>query len=240
MQVSVIENVLKLNDEIAAINRERFEQAGVFVVDLLGAPGCGKTELIESTMIQLSDMLRIGVIAGDLATQRDGERLARHTRQVVQVNTGKTCHLEANHIHEALKSIDLNQLDLLFIENVGNLICPVGFDLGQAAKVGVFSVTGGDDKAAKHPAMVLEPKLLILNKIDLLSQVPFDLQVFRDDVKRLKPHAKLLELSALKFTGMEPWFKWLWQHIPASRRSSLSWKGDAPAPRGGAELEATV
>jgi len=222
MQVSVIENVLKLNDEIAALNRERFEQAGVFVVDMLGAPGCGKTELIESTMIRLAPDVKVGVIAGDLATQRDGERLARHTNQVVQVNTGKTCHLEANHVREALKSIDLSTLDLLFIENVGNMICPVGFDLGQSAKVGVFSVSGGDDKAAKHPQIVLESNVLVLNMIDLLPHVPFDADVFRADVRRLKPRAKLFELSALKFQGIEQWLGWLRQHLSTDRRAGRS------------------
>jgi hydrogenase nickel incorporation protein HypB len=210
MRVSVVKNVLKLNDEIAELNRRQFRDAAVFVVDVLGAPGCGKTALIERAIQTLAASgVRSGVIVGDLATQRDADRIARFTDQVVQVNTGKTCHLEANHVRRALDSIDLAQLDLLFIENVGNLICPVGFDLGQDLKVGVFSVTGGDDKAAKHPYLVCESALLLLNKIDLLPHVPFDLALFREDVRRLKPDADLLPVSAQTGEGLGEWTAWL-------------------------------
>jgi hydrogenase nickel incorporation protein HypB len=204
---------MKLNDELAALNRERFREAGVFVVDMLGAPGCGKTALIEATIQRLSPGTRIGVIVGDLATSRDAQRMARFTKHVVQVNTGKTCHLEANHVHQALKSIDLDRLDLLFIENVGNLICPVGFDLGQDLKVGIFSTTGGDDKAAKHPYIVCESSLLVLNKVDLLPYVPFDLKLFRDDVLRLKPAARLIAMSATTGSGMDAWIEWLSENM---------------------------
>jgi hydrogenase nickel incorporation protein HypB len=128
---------------------------------------------------------------------------------VVQVNTGKTCHLEAHHIRRAMDKIDLDMLDLLFIENVGNLICPVGFDLGQNAKVGVFSVTEGDDKAAKHPYIVQESSLLLLNKIDLLPHVSFDLDLFKDDIRSLNGGAELLEISAVTGVGMRRWTQWL-------------------------------
>jgi hydrogenase nickel incorporation protein HypB len=210
MRVSIVENVTKLNDEVAELNRRRFKEAGVFVVDVMGAPGSGKTALIERAIQWLRPVTRVGVIVGDLATQRDADRLARFTREVVQVNTGKTCHLEANHVRRALDKIgDLEALDLLFIENVGNLICPVGFDLGQNAKVGVFSVAEGDDKAAKHPYLVRESDLLLLNKIDLLPHVPFDLELFRGDIRRLKPNADLIELSAQSRVGLQEWFDWL-------------------------------
>jgi hydrogenase nickel incorporation protein HypB len=144
-----VENVLKVNDEIAAANRELLRAGGVVPIDIIGAPGCGKTALIEAALRRRPD-LRAGVICGDLATQRDADRIARFGPQVVQINTAKTCHREAHHVQRALRQLDLAAIDVLFIENVGNLICPVGFDLGQDAKVGVFSVTGGDDKAAKH------------------------------------------------------------------------------------------
>ena len=208
-RVSVVANVMKLNDEVAAMNRQRFKDANVFVVDVLGAPGCGKTALIERAIQELSPGLRIGVIVGDLVTQRDADRMARFTDQVVQVNTGKTCHLEANHVAQALEHIDLDPLDLLFIENVGNLICPVGFDLGQDVKVGVFSVTGGDDKAAKHPYLVCEAALLLLNKVDLLPYVPFDIALFRGDVSRLKPDADIMKTSARTGVGVDDWAAWL-------------------------------
>ena len=209
MRVSVVQNVMKLNDEVAALNRARFREAGVFVVDVMGAPGCGKTALIERAIQQLSPSLRVGVVVGDLATQRDADRMARFTDQVVQVNTGKTCHLEANHVRRALDKINLDALDLLFIENVGNLICPVGFDLGQDVKVGVFSVAEGDDKAAKHPYLVCESQLLLLNKIDLLPHAPFDPNVFRADLRRLKPSAELIVLSAQTGEGLQDWHDWL-------------------------------
>ena len=211
MQVQVVQNVLKLNDEMAALNRNRLRQAGVFTIDLLGAPGCGKTALIEATLPRLVPRLRVGVIVGDLTTQRDADRMARFTDNVVQVNTGTGCHLEAHHVMEAMARIDVGSLDMLFIENVGNLICPVGFDLGQHVKVGMFCTTGGDDKAAKHPYIVKECSLLLLNKTDLLPHLPFNLQLFRDDISRLNPTVQLLELSAFTGAGIELWLAWLEQ-----------------------------
>ena len=215
MRVQVVQNVLKLNDEIAALNRDRLRQAGVFAVDLLGGPGCGKTALIEATLRRLAPPLRVGVIVGDLTTQRDADRMARFTDNVVQVNTGKGCHLEAHHVKEAMARIDIASLDLLFIENVGNLICPVGFDLGQHVKVGMFCTADGDDKAAKHPYIVQESELLLLNKIDLLPHVPFNLQLFRDDISRLNPGVRLLEISAFTGAGLEHWLAWLEQRRTA-------------------------
>lgn len=208
MRVSVVQNVLKLNDEIAAMNREILRRAGVLTIDLIGAPGCGKTALLEAT-IQKLPQLRIGVIVGDLATQRDADRMARWSDQVVQINTGKGCHLEANHVHEALTHIDVTRLDILFIENVGNLICPVGFDLGQDFKVGMFSVCGGDDKPAKHPYIVTESAALLLNKCDLLPYIPFKLDLFRDDIRRLNPTVPLLEFSTTTGAGFDAWLQWL-------------------------------
>lgn len=216
MRVQVVENVLKLNDEMAELNRQRLRSAGVFAIDLLGAPGCGKTALIEATLQRLPSGLRVGVIVGDLTTQRDADRMARFTEQVVQINTGKGCHLEAHHVMQAMSRLDLEHLNLLFIENVGNLICPVGFDLGQDVKVGMFCTTGGDDKAAKHPYIVCESSLLLLNKTDLLPHVPFNVAQFRDDVHRLNPDVELMELSAVTGEGLDAWIGWLGQQRPKS------------------------
>ncbi|WP_428938091.1 hydrogenase nickel incorporation protein HypB [Fontivita pretiosa] len=217
MKVTVVENVLKLNDEIAAINRETLLKAGVFTLDLIGAPGCGKTALLEATIPLLSSELRCAVVVGDLATQRDADRLAQFCPQVVQINTGKGCHLEAHHVRQAIAKLDLSSIDVLFIENVGNLICPVGFDLGQDVKVGMFAVSDGDDKAAKHPYLVSEADLLLLGKIDLLPHVPFDVELFLADVKHLKPTAEVIQLSAKNGVGMELWHQWVLRRYRARR-----------------------
>jgi hydrogenase nickel incorporation protein HypB len=219
MQVQVVENVLKLNDEMASMNRARLRKAGVFTIDIMGAPGCGKTALIEATLQKLSN-LRVGVIVGDLTTQRDADRMARFTDHVVQINTGKGCHLEAHHVMHAMSKLDIERLDLLFIENVGNLICPVGFDLGQDVKVGMFCTTGGDDKAAKHPFIVCESSLLLLNKIDLLAHVPFNLTIFQEDIRRLNPEVEVLELSAFTGDGMDSWIDWINKHRRKSNGAS--------------------
>ena len=206
--VPVVENVLKVNDEIALLNRRNFHDAHVFVIDLIGAPGAGKTALLELTLDQLAGIVRVGVVVGDPATSRDGQRLARFTRHVVQVNTGHGCHLDANQVRQAITKLPLAELDILVLENVGNLICPVGFDLGQHAKVGLFSVSEGDDKAAKHPHLVLTANVLILNKIDLLPYVPFNLPRFREDVRHLNQVAPLMEVSVVR-RQIDPWSQWL-------------------------------
>lgn len=212
MQVAVIENVLKANDELAARNRQALRAAGVFALDLIGAPGCGKTALLEATLPLLRP-LRVGVIAGDLATQRDADRIAPHAAQVVQVNTGRGCHLEANHVHEAMQRLRLNDLNVLFIENVGNLVCPVGFDLGQDVKVGVFSTAGGDDKAAKHPHLVHAAQLLVVTMSDLQPYVSFNFSRFDEDVRRLNPEVPVLRVSARTGEGLPAWRQWIFDRL---------------------------
>lgn len=208
MQVPIVENVLKANDELAALNRRELRASGVLTIDLIGAPGCGKTSLLEASLPRMLP-LRVGVIAGDLATRRDADRLAPAAAQVVQVNTGRGCHLEANHVHEAMQRMRLDQLDVLVIENVGNLVCPVGFDLGQDAKVGVFSAAGGDDKAAKHPHLVCAADLLLLTMIDLLPHVRFNERRFLDDVRQLNPKVTVLRVSTETGQGLSAWTDWL-------------------------------
>ncbi|MAE66139.1 MAG: hydrogenase accessory protein HypB [Phycisphaeraceae bacterium] len=209
MKVPIVENVLKLNDEIAAINRQTLRDADVFTIDLIGAPGCGKTSLLEVTLEELGGgPKRFGVLVGDLTTDRDAARMAERCDQVVQINTGKGCHLDANQVRQGLGNLDLDRIDVLFIENVGNLICPVGFDLGQDTKVGMFSISEGDDKAAKHPHLVHVAELLLLNKTDLLPHVDFDTDRFREDVRRLNPDVPLVELS-VRNRSLQPWYAWL-------------------------------
>jgi hydrogenase nickel incorporation protein HypB len=221
MKIEVIQNVLKLNDELAEQNRRRLRAAGLPCIDLMGGPGCGKTALLEATLSALHDKLHIGICVGDLATTRDAERLYALTDQVVQINTGKSCHLEAHQIGQALDRFDLDRLDLLIIENVGNLICPVGFDLGQNAKVGMFSLSEGDDKAVKHPHIVCASDLLLLNKIDLAPYLPFDRVRFRDEVERLHPGVELVELSAKdRDGGFLRWIQWLSAHTRGAEHES--------------------
>ncbi|MCC7408395.1 MAG: hydrogenase nickel incorporation protein HypB [Phycisphaeraceae bacterium] len=222
MQINIVENVLKLNDEIAGLNREELRRAGVFTLNLIGAPGSGKTMLLEATLRRLKDHLNMAVCVGDLATTRDANRLARWCDQVVQINTGKGCHLDANQVRQAMRRIDFSRVDLFIIENVGNLICPVGFDLGQDVKVGMFSVSEGDDKAAKHPYIVREAAVLLLNKTDLLPYVPFDLEQFRADVRGLSPRVPLLEVSA-KSDDLAGWPDWVCEHVkPTPHHTTVS------------------
>ena len=208
-RIPIVERVLEVNDQLAEAVRGELTRRGIFAVDIIGAPGSGKTALLEATLRALKGRRRPAVLVGDLATRRDGDRLAKWCDQVVQISTGQGCHLEAGQVQDALKEIDLSKVDLLFIENVGNMICPVGFDLGQAAKVGVFAITDGDDKAAKHPYLVQEADVILLNKIDLLPYVPFDRSVFEADVRLLNAMVPILEVSSTTGSGLDAWLDWL-------------------------------
>jgi len=209
VRVPIMERVLGANDDIAAATRTDLARRGIFAVDLIGAPGSGKTALLEATLRLLKGRHEPAVLVGDLATRRDGDRLARWCDRVVQISTGEGCHLEAGQVRDALRGLDLRGVDLLLIENVGNLICPVGFDLGQAAKVGLFSLTEGDDKAAKHPYLVTEADLLLLNKSDLAPYVSFDRAGFESDVRLLNATVPILDLSARTEEGIDAWLAWL-------------------------------
>jgi hydrogenase nickel incorporation protein HypB len=213
-RIPIVERVLEVNDELAEGVRADLERRGIFAVDIIGAPGSGKTALLEATLRALKGRRHPAarhpaVLVGDLATRRDGDRLAQWCDQVVQISTGQGCHLEAGQVRDALTQVDLSKVDLLFIENVGNMICPVGFDLGQAAKVGVFAITDGDDKAAKHPYLVQEADVILLNKIDLLPYVPFDRSVFDADVRLLNPSVPILDVSSTTGAGLDAWLEWL-------------------------------
>lgn len=209
MEIPVVEKVLRLNDEMAALNRATLREAGVRTVNMMGSAGCGKTALLERTIREVGGEVTIGVLAGDLATSRDAERLSRHTPHVVQINTGGACHLEAHQVRRGIERLPLAELDLLFVENVGNLICPVGFDLGEDVKVGVMSVPEGHDKPAKHPGLVLRVGLVVLSKTDLLPHVPFDLEAFRRDLAGVREDLERIELSSLTGEGFEAWLAWV-------------------------------
>ena len=215
VRLPVAERILSINDEIAAETRRELARRGIFAVDLIGAPGSGKTALLEATLRAMAGRHRPAVLVGDLATRRDGDRLARWCDRVVQISTGQGCHLEAGQVRDALGNLDLEGVDVLFVENVGNLICPVGFDLGQNAKVGLFSLTEGDDKAAKHPYLVAEADVILLNKIDLAPHLTFDRAGFQADVRLLNPQVPVLEVSATTGQGMEQWLAWLDRGVAA-------------------------
>jgi hydrogenase nickel incorporation protein HypB len=209
VEIKVVENVLKLNDEVALLNRVALRQADVKCVNLMGGPGCGKTALLERTLEALRDDMRIGVLTGDLTTTRDAERLAHHCEHVSQINTGKSCHLDANQVRQGMGTLPMDDLDLLIVENVGNLICPASFDLGTHVNVLVASVPEGDDKPYKYPRMYRGVDVLVLNKVDLLPHVPFDVERFRRGVEALNEGVRTFELSCRTGEGLDPWLDWI-------------------------------
>ncbi len=209
MKVKVVTRILEANDRIAEENMRRFREAGVFVVNLMGAPGAGKTTLLERTILGLKDSLRIGVIEGDIAGTDDAERINNTGIPVVQINTGGACHLDANMISEVLPDVPLNELDILIIENVGNLVCPAEFRVGEDVKVMLLSVTEGHDKPLKYPLMFKESSVLILNKIDLLRHLDVDMNKIKRDALSLNPSMKIFEVSGKTGEGIDRWTEWL-------------------------------
>ena len=216
--VKLVQNLLVRNDEVAAANRERFRRSQVLAVNILAGPGAGKTSLIGSTLQRLDPEVRVGVVEGDIAGSVDTKRvLDAGARDAIQINTGGRCHLEADMVRQALDGLDLANLDLLFIENVGNLICPTAWDLGEAVKVCVVSAAEGDDKPVKYPAVFARSDLVVLNKIDLIDLVDFDRRTFRAAVRALNPRVPLLELSCRTGEGLEDWIDWLKRALAAPR-----------------------
>jgi hydrogenase nickel incorporation protein HypB len=209
MIINVKQDVLEAYRKRAEEVRAELEARGVYMVNLIGSPGSGKTLLLERSMERMPKLERIAVIEGDVETQRDAERLERFGIQLVSVNTGGACHLEAQSVAGALERLELDALELIFIENVGNLICPVEFDLGEAARVAVSSVPEGEDKPTKYPALFREASAVVLNKVDLAPYVPFDPDYFRSEVRRLNGKAPLFELSASNGDGLDPWLAWI-------------------------------
>ncbi len=204
-----MKNILGANDEIAALNRQMFAQSGVVVMNLLGSPGSGKTTLLEKTLARLADKIKIAVIEGDLFTARDAERIERTGVDVIQINTAGGCHLDAPMIQKACASLNLSETQLLIVENVGNLVCPAEFDIGENFKATVLSITEGDDKPLKYPLIFKESAAVVLNKIDLLEFTNFNLQAAREDLSTLHPTIKIFETSCTRGTGLDAWTDWL-------------------------------
>jgi hydrogenase nickel incorporation protein HypB len=206
------------NDELAAEVRSLLGEHKVAAFNLVSSPGSGKTLLLERTLDELGSRLAMAVVTGDVQTQNDAERLVRHTDRLVQaVVTGGACHLDARQVRKALEEIDLSTTDVLFIENVGNLVCPASWDLGETAKVVVFSVTEGEDKPVKYPKMFQESRYAVLNKIDLLPYVPFDVQKARDYAMQVNSNLRLFQTSALTGEGMDDWYEFLLDIVEATK-----------------------
>jgi len=209
LKVQIVKDILSANEQIALEHRRLFDEKGIFVLNVMAAPGAGKTNLIERTIGLLRDRFRIGVIDGDLASTIDADRIARLGIPAVQINTGGACHLDANMIRSALPKLPPDEIDLLFIENVGNLICPTGFALGEHLKVMISSTPEGDDKPYKYPGMFSAVDVLLLNKVDLLPLLEFDVAYFRRGVEALNPDVAFFPVSCKTGERIDEWVEWL-------------------------------
>lgn len=209
MKINVVQNVLDASDALAATNRQRMTAAGVGCVNILSAPGSGKTTLLEKTIPALAGRRRCAVLVGDLQTTRDAERLDASGAAVVQINTGSGCHLSPSQVAEGLDALNLEEIDLLFIENVGNMVCPAAFDLGEHRRAVLLSTPEGDDKVAKYPTLFAKADVIVLNKTDLIDVLGFDVRRVTDDLKNINTAAPLLQISAKQQAGLEPWLAWL-------------------------------
>lgn len=220
--VPVEKKVLNENARLAAGLREKFAASGTVVVNLISSPGSGKTRLLEKTLESLPDGITAAVLTGDIQTEKDAERLARFGYPVRQITTGGTCHLDASMIIRHLEGWDLDDIDILFIENVGNLVCPSSYDLGEEAKIVLLSVTEGEEKPLKYPSIFFKSKLVVITKTDLLPYVPFDLEQARKNVRTVNTAAELIEVSSQTDDGLAEWMKWLERALTARRPVAVS------------------
>ncbi len=209
MRVAVEEKVLNENQRLSLELRQRFHDHDVFCLNLISSPGSGKTSLLERTLEAMPRDTKVAVLTGDIQTENDARRLARAGFPVKQITTGGTCHLDAKMITRALSDWNLDDIDILFIENVGNLVCPSSYDLGEHAKVVLLSVTEGEDKPLKYPGIFLKSELCVINKMDLLPFVPFDLSAARENARKVNPEIGLVEVSCTSRQGLGDWFCWI-------------------------------
>jgi len=217
-RVPVVENILNANDRLAEENRARLDSAGVFSINIMASPGAGKTSLIEQTLPRLKDILRVAVVDGDIATSIDADRAAQAgALAAIQINTGGECHLDAVMLRGALEQLDLTQFDLLIVENVGNLVCPASFKLGTHKSILVASIPEGDDKPYKYPSTYRGVDALVINKVDLLPYVPFNMDYFCKGVEVLNPGVVTFPLSCKSGEGMDAWTEWLVAQVRSKR-----------------------
>jgi hydrogenase nickel incorporation protein HypB len=219
MKVSVVRNILEANERIAEQNKALFQDHHLLVINLMSSPGAGKTSLLERTIDALRKDLRIGVIEGDIQSTTDAERIARKGVPVVQINTGGACHLDGNMIRETFQEFDFSGLDLLVVENVGNLVCPAEFKVGEDFKAMILSVAEGDDKPLKYPLMFHESKVLLINKIDLLPYVECSVEKIRREALNINPELTLFQVSCKTGEGLEDWYRWLREKVKEKSRT---------------------
>lgn len=218
MKINVVKSVLDASDALAEVNRRRMDQAGLLAVNILSAPGSGKTTLLQKTIPALGDQARCAVLVGDLQTSRDAERLDNLGAQVTQINTGQGCHLSPSEVASGLDGMDLKGLDFLFIENVGNMVCPAAFDLGEHRRAVLLSVPEGDDKVAKYPTLFLKADVILLTKVDLLGVLEYSFDRVMDDLSHINTAAPVLRVSTRTGEGFDAWLAWL-RHQRAAKKA---------------------
>lgn len=209
MKIKVVESVLKANDAVAAENRRIMRENNLLAINIMSSPGSGKTTLLEKTIPALEPDYDCAVLVGDLQTTRDAERLGKTGCQVIQINTGRGCHLDPTQVAEGLNSLDLKNIHFLFIENVGNMVCPASFDLGEHLRVVLLSIPEGYDKAGKYPTLFQQADAILLTKVDLIGVLEFDRKFFQNDLKKLNTSSPVFETSSYSGTGLDDWLTWL-------------------------------
>ena len=219
-KITVEKKVLSENDRLAAAIRQKMNEKKILALNLVSSPGSGKTSLLEKTLKELNGKIKMGLIAGDVQTENDADRLKKAGGKIVRpVITGGACHLDARMITRVLEELDLHEVEVLFIENVGNLVCPSSFDLGEDMKVVMISTTEGDDKPLKYPSMFRRSSVLIVNKTDLLGLSNFDLEKVKENARTINADLTVFEMSCLKETGLEAWYEWLKNRVAAKKNS---------------------
>ncbi|HUV71257.1 MAG TPA: hydrogenase nickel incorporation protein HypB [Terracidiphilus sp.] len=224
-QIPLEKKVLKENDRIAAELRERYHAHGTLCVNLISSPGSGKTSLLERTLERMKGGLRAAVLTGDIQTENDANRLRRYGFPVKQITTGGTCHLDAKMIERHLENWNLGEIDILFVENVGNLVCPSSYDLGEEAKIVLLSVTEGEDKPLKYPSIFFKSELAVLTKTDLLPHVPFNIDLAEENARRVHPEIEILRVSNTTGDGLDQWLAWLEQRHQRLRAAQTATVG---------------
>jgi len=217
VKISVVKNILEANDRIAQENRAIFDENGLMVFNLMSSPGAGKTSLLEKTIDALKNEVRISVIEGDIQSSQDAERIAQKDVPVVQINTGGACHLDANMIRDTFDKFNFQDLDLMVVENVGNLVCPAEFKVGEDFKVMILSLPEGEDKPSKYPLMFHESSVLLINKIDLLPYLGCDIELMKSRALKINPDLNVFEISCKTGEGLEEWYAWLKKQLKAKR-----------------------